>query len=160
MAISPRELHRIVPTVFIYNAEGKYLLAKRSPNLKIFAGKWHVPGGGISMNDYDHLPSSTPNHKQWYYAIEEGLRREVREEVGLEIGKPEYLLNVAFVRPDGIPVIVLSYYAPYLSGEIVPSEEAVETAWVTLEEARGYDLIDGMLGEMEMIDEILKARKL
>ena len=159
MSVSARELHRVAPTVIIYNSEGKYLLAKRSPDLKVFPGLWHVPGGGISMDDYEHLPSSTPKHQQWYGVIEEGLRREVREEVGIEIGKPEYLLDVAFIRPDGVPCIVLTYFAPYAFGEIVPSEESVETAWVTLEEAKSYDMIDGIWGEMEMVEKILKGRK-
>ncbi len=162
MAVPPRELHRVAPTVIIYkideNNSIKYLLAKRSETLKVFPGLWHVPGGGLSMDDYDHLPSSTPKHKQWYFVIEEALRREVREEVGLEIGKPEYLLDVAFIRPDGIAVLVLTYFAPYASGEIVKTEEAVETAWVTLEELKNYNLIDGIPGEIEMVDKILRKR--
>ena len=77
--VPKRELHRIVPTVIIYNKDRKYLIAKRSSKLKTFPGKWHVPGGGLSMDDYDHLPSSTPSHKQWYFVIEKALRREVKE---------------------------------------------------------------------------------
>lgn len=110
------------------------------------------------MDDYEHLPSSSSGHKQWYSVIEEGLRREVREEVGVEIGKPTYLLDVAFIRPDGIPVIVLTYFAPYASGEIVQTEEAVEAVWVSLEEVKNYDLIDGISGEIEMVDKILKSK--
>ncbi|MES2409777.1 MAG: NUDIX domain-containing protein [Patescibacteria group bacterium] len=159
MAVSPRELHRVVPTVLIYNEEGKFLLIKRSPDLKIFPGKWHSTGGGVSMDDYEHLPSATTNHKQWYGVVEHALRRETREEAGIEIGKPEYLLDVVFIRPDGIPVIVLSYFAPYASGEVIKTDEAVEHAWVTFEEAKKYDLIDGILGEIEMVDKILKERK-
>ncbi len=159
MAVSPRELHRVVPTVLVYNNEGKFLLIKRSLDLKIFPGKWHCPGGGLSMDDYDHLPSSSPHQKQWYGVLEEALRREAREEAGIEIGKPEYLLDVAFIRPDGVPVIVLSYFASYAGGEFVPSEEAVECAWATLEEAKSYDLIDGILGELEMVHNILEKRK-
>jgi 8-oxo-dGTP pyrophosphatase MutT (NUDIX family) len=158
MAISPRELHRVVPTVIIYNDEGKYLIVKRGDDLPVLPGRWHVPGGGLSMDDYDHLPSSTPNDKQWYFVIEEALRREVREEVNLEIGKLEYLLDVAFIRPDGVPVIVLTYSAPYKSGEIKPTEEAVDHAWITLEEAKNYDLIEGILGEIEMVEKRLKEK--
>lgn len=159
MAVSPRELHRVVPTVLIYNEEGEFLLIKRSPELKIFPGKWHSTGGGISMDDYEHLPSSSVNHKQWHGVVEDALRRETREEAGIEIGKPEYLLDSAFIRPDGIPVIVLSYFAPYVSGEVIKTEEAVEHAWVTFEEAKNYDLIDGILNEIQMVDKILKERK-
>ena len=163
MAVSPRELHRVVPSVIIYKTDmdgiQKYLIAKRSPGLKVFPGKWHVPGGGLSMDDYDHLPSSTKNDTQWYYVIEEALRREVREEVGLEIGKPEYLLDVAFVRPDGIPVIVLTYFASHVSGEVVKSEESVDFAWVTAKEAGDYDMIEGIASEIKMVEDILTSRK-
>jgi 8-oxo-dGTP pyrophosphatase MutT (NUDIX family) len=158
MSVPTRELHRVIPTVMIYNQDRKYLIVQRGMDLKVHPGKWHCPGGGLSMDDYDHLPSSTPHATQWYGVIENGLRREVREEVGLEIGKPEFLLDLAFVRPDGVPCIVLSYFAPYASGEVVVSEEAVSHVWVSLAEAQGYDMIDGMLDEMAMIDAILKER--
>lgn len=159
MPISPRELHRVVPAVIIYNDEGKFLLIKRSEDLPVFPGKWHCPGGGISMDDYEHLPSASGNHKQWYNVIEQALHREVREETGMEIDKPVYLLNLVFIRPDGIPVVVLTYYAKYSSGEFKPSNEAVDMAWVTALEAKKYDLIDGIAGEIEMVDKILKSAK-
>jgi hypothetical protein len=46
-----------------------------------------------------------------------------------------------------------------VSGEVIKTEESVEHAWVTFEEAKSYDLIDGMLSEIEMVDKILKERK-
>lgn len=158
MPVSPRELHRVVPTVIIYNDQGKYLLIKRSPDLKVFPGKWHCPGGGLSMDDYDHLPSTSDNHSQWYNVVEEALRREAREEAGVEIEKPEYLLDLVFIRPDGVPCLVLSYFAKYSGGEVKISEEAVEHVWATFEECKKYDLIDGMLGEIEMVEKILRSR--
>ena len=36
-------------------------------------------------------------------------------------------------------------------------DDAVDYAWVTYEEAREYDLIDGILAEIEMVDKILKG---
>jgi 8-oxo-dGTP pyrophosphatase MutT (NUDIX family) len=158
MAVSPRELHRVVPTVIIYNDECQFLLIKRSPDLKVFPGKWHCPGGGLSMDDYEHLPSHSNEQKQWYGVVEEALRREAREEAGVEIEKPEYLCDVAFLRPDGIPVVVLSYFAKFSGGEFKPSEEAVECAWVTAEEAQKYDLIDGIGEEILEVDRRLKSR--
>lgn len=158
MSVSTRELHRVVPTVIIYNDEVKYLLIKRSEDLPVFPGKWHCPGGGISMDDYEHLPSSSSNHKQWYNVIENALRREVREETGMEIEKPEYLLDLVFIRPDGIPVVVLSYFAKYLKGKFKPCKEAVEMAWVTANGAKKYDLIDGIAEEIKMVDKKLKAK--
>lgn len=159
MSVSSRELHRVVPTVIIYNDQGKFLLIKRSPMLKVFPSKWHCPGGGLSMDDYDHLPSTSDSHKQWYNVVEEALKREAREEAGVEIEKPEYLLDVVFIRPDGIPVVVLSYFAKYAGGDVKISEEAVEHVWATFEECKNYDLIDGMLGEIEMVHKILEKRQ-
>ena len=66
---------------------------------------------------------------------------------------------MTFIRPDGIPVLVLSYFASYISGEVKLDEDATEFAWVTLDEARKYDLIDGIWDEIRQVDEILKSRK-
>ena len=85
--------------------------------------------------------------------------REVKEEVNLEIEKPEYLLDLTFVTPDGTPVLVLSYFAKYESGEVILDEDSTEYAWVTLAESRTYDLIGGIVEELEMVHRILEARK-
>src|SRR4051812_22534013 len=114
MEIKNRELHRIAISTIIYREDGKYLITKRAPH-KHFPNKWTVPGGGLTVDDYINTPQTHEGY-QWYHSLEKTLRREVKEEVNLEIGKPEYLLDLTFLRPDGIPVLVLSYFAPYVSG--------------------------------------------
>jgi len=156
MEIKDRELHRITVTAIIYK-DGKYLITKRSPHKKVFPNKWTVPGGGMNVDDYINTPVSTKSG-QWYYAIEKTLRREVKEEVNLEIKKPVYLLDLAFISPQGTPVIVLSYYAEYDSGEIKLDEDSTDYKWVTLEEAKQYDIIDGIWEEIEMVDKISKNK--
>lgn len=158
MEIKDKELHRISITAIIYNEEGKYLITKRSPTKRAFPNKWTVPGGGLEVDDYINDKPSTAAG-QWYYALERTLRREVKEETNLEIGKPKYLLDLAFIIPDGTPSVVLSYYAPYVSGEVKLDDDAVDYKWVTLEEAKDYDIIDGIWDEIRMVDEILKAKK-
>ena len=116
MEIKDKELHRIAITAIIYNKDKKFLITKRSLKKKAFPGKWTVPGGGLSTDDYVNTPPST-KAGQWYYSVEKTLRREVKEEVNVEIGKPEYLLDLTFIIPDGTPCMVLSFYAPYVSGE-------------------------------------------
>lgn len=150
-----KELHRIATTCIIYNTEGKYLATKRSPTKKVHPNKWTVPGGGLTVDDYIGTPEAYPG--QWYGAIETSLLREVKEEVGVEIGKPQYLLDLTFIRPDGIPVLVLSYFAPYIKGDVVLDEDAVEYRWVTLEEARKLDFIEGICDEIEMVEKHLKG---
>lgn len=154
MEIQNKELHRIVSTAIIYK-DGKYLILQRSKNKKVFPGKWTVPGGGLETDDYINLPKTTSDH--WYFSIEKSLRREIKEETDLEVGKLKYLLDITFIRPDGIPVLILSYYCDYKFGEVKLDEDAIDYVWVTYEEAKNYDLIEGILGEIEMVDKILKG---
>ena len=154
MEIKDKELHRIALTAIIYNSDGKYLITQRNLEKKAFPGKWTVPGGGLETDDYINSKPTTLAG-QWYNALENTLRREVREEVNLEISKPKYLLDLTFIRPDGIPVVVLSYYASHTSGEVKLDSESVDYRWVTLAEAKNYDLIDGIWEEIEMVDKIL-----
>ena len=157
MEIKDKELHRIAITAIIHNQDGKFLITKRSLKKKAFPGKWTVPGGGLETDDYVNTP---PTHKgdQWYNTVEKTLKREVKEEVDLEIKKPKYLLDLTFIRPDGIPVLVLSYYCEFLSGEVKLDEDSIDHKWVTVKEAEGYDLIEGILEEIKMVEEILKKK--
>jgi 8-oxo-dGTP pyrophosphatase MutT (NUDIX family) len=155
--IKDKELHRIALTVIIYRPDGTFLITRRNLEKKAYPGKWTVPGGGLEIDDYINTP---PTHAdgQWYGTLEKTMRREVREEVNLEIGKPEYLLDLTFIRPDGIPILVLSFFAAYVSGDVKLDSDSIDFAWVTSEEAKKYDLIAGILEEIEEVDALLKAR--
>ena len=119
MGIQNTELHRVVATAIIHK-DGKFLIVQRSPYKNAFPGRWTVPGGGLNVDDYINTPKTTPD--AWYYAIENSLIREIKEEVGLEVEKPNYLLSLTFIRPDKIPVITLSYYCKWKSGEVKLNE--------------------------------------
>lgn len=111
---------------------------------------WTVPGGKLVLHEYEHLPK-TAGFPQWYNVVDWVLRKEVREEVGLEIEKPQYLCDLVFVRPDGYPVVTLSYWTHYKSGEVKLCKDLTEYAWVTAEEAGSYDLIDGIHDELKEV---------
>ena len=157
------DLHRIAITGIIWrqDEEGNrtYLITKRSPTKKAWPNKWTVPGGGIETTDYMNGEATYQNSEspQWYNAVETTLRREIREEVGLEVSDIQYLLDVAFIRPDGIPAIVLSFYCKYASGDVVLDEDATEFAWVSAAEAAKYELIQGIDHEILMVEERLAA---
>jgi 8-oxo-dGTP pyrophosphatase MutT (NUDIX family) len=159
MEIKDKELHRIALTAIIYRKDRTFLITRRSLAKKAFPGKWTVPGGGLSTDDYTNTPAK---NDQWYGAIELGLRREVKEETGLTIGKPEYLCDLTFVHPGGFPVLVLSYFAEYAGGEtqIQLDPDSVDAKWVTAAEAATFDMIPGIAEEIKDVDEILQKRAL
>lgn len=119
---------------------------------------WTVPGGKMETNDYLKLPKDTKNY--WYNVLERTLRREVKEEVGIEIDHIEYITSLATVHTDGSPSLVISCLADYVSGEVQLDEnESEEYTWVDLEEAKKYELLDGIYEELVMAENQRKGKK-
>ncbi len=150
--LDPR-LHFVVATCIV-EKDGKFLIVKRAPHEKAFPNRWTVPGGKLVLTEYEHLPK-TAGFPQWYGVVEWVLRKEVKEEVDLEIEKPKYLCDLAFARPDGFPVVTLSYFAKYKSGEVRISKDFTDFAWVFENEVQNYDLIEGIGDEIKEVAKIL-----
>lgn len=148
--------HYIVVTGVIIK-DGKFLITKRAPTEKAFPNQWTVPGGKLELKDYAERPKDTSAH--WYNIFEGLLRREVREETALEIKNIRYLTSLSYVRSDGIPTIIVSLYADHHNGNVVLCKDLTEHAWVTLEEAKDYKLIEGIYEELEMLDKVLKGEE-
>ncbi|MBS3093840.1 NUDIX domain-containing protein [Candidatus Pacearchaeota archaeon] len=145
----------IIAVTGIIIKDGKYLITQRSLDKKAFPGKWTVPGGRLEVNDYINEKKDTHNH--WYNVIEKVLQREVSEETGLSIKNIRYLTSITFLRGDE-PTFIISMYVDYNGGEIVLNNESINYAWVSLEESKNYDLIDGIYEEFELLDKILKGK--
>lgn len=141
----------------IVRKDGKYLICKRSQNEKAFPNKWCVPGGKIEAKDFVDTPKDTDDH--WFEIIEKILRKEVREETALEIKNIGYVTNVAFIRPNGFSTIVISLYAEFESGSVsLNTTELVDHAWVTVNEAKNYDLISGIYEQIVKTEGILNSK--
>jgi len=153
--LDPNKAHYVVATAIVIK-EGKYLIAKRSANEKVAPNEWTVPGGKMEQSDYTTRKKDTAVH--WYNVCEHTVRREVKEEVGLEIANIRYLTSLAFVRPDGIPTIIISLFADHATGEVTLCKDLTDYKWVTLDEARNYKLIEGIFEELEMLDKHLKGK--
>lgn len=151
-ASSPEYLHEVVITAIVQK-EGKYLILKRSPDKRRFPSMWTVPGGRLETSDYINEPKDTKEY--WYNVLEKTLTREVQEEAGISISNVKYVTSLATVHEDGAPSLVISCLADYKSGDIkLQTEECVEYAWVDLNEAKGYELIDGIYDELAMADDV------
>lgn len=102
--------HLVSCAALVTNHEGKILLVK-SP----WRG-WEYPGGLIE-------PGET---------FQDCLKREVREEAGVEI---EITGFVGICKNVEKNIVNIDFTAKYVCGELTPSEESTEVIWATPEEA-------------------------
>ena len=149
--------HYIVVTVIPVNSEGKFLICKRAEWEKAFPGLWTVPGGKMEVLDYALRDRDTKHH--WYNVFEETAKREVKEEVGLDVDELGYVTSLVYLRSDRIPCIIVSLYAMCDDVNVKLEKCLVDYAWVNLEEAKEYDLIDGIYEELKVLDRQLKTGK-
>lgn len=151
-------IHYIVVTGILINEEGKFLITKRAEWEKAFPGRWTVPGGKLEVLDYVLREKDTPHH--WYNIFEDLLKREVMEEAGLEIENIDYVTSMVYIRPDKVPCLIVSLFANSKTEKVNLCNALTEYAWVSLDEARNYDLIEGIYDELVILDKKLKGEKL
>jgi 8-oxo-dGTP pyrophosphatase MutT (NUDIX family) len=129
----------------------KYLICKRSMKEKIFPGKWCVPGGKLQQSDFINSKKDTKDH--WFDVLEKVLTKEILEETNLIIDEINYVSNLALIRPNGFSTIIISLCAKYKSGEVkLQDDELTEFAWVSLEDAKNYDLIENIYEQLEAVE--------
>ncbi len=145
-------LHEVVITTIIVR-DGKYLITRRAATKRRFPSMWTVPGGRLETSDYINLPKQTEFY--WYNVLEQVAKREVAEEVGLQITNIRYVTSLATIHADGNPSLVISCIADYVSGDVkLQLEETDAAEWVSLEDAKKYDLIDGIYDELAMAEKV------
>jgi len=149
------KLFYAVANVVIYReSDGRCLVLKRSEREKVHPGKYAVPGGKLEWKDLDinHPTRVNGDVLDYENAVEGLLAREAREEAGVEIeSKLFYINSVAFIRPDGIPVLLVKFAAKYKGGEVKPEAGAFDNfAWVNENEVGEYDCIEGIAEEVKI----------
>lgn len=65
-------------------------------------------------------------------SLEEAVRREVREEVGVEVGEPQYVASQPWPFPNSL---MLGFYAEWADGDIeIDPNEIVDARWFHVDE--------------------------
>lgn len=138
----------------ILRRNGRYLIVRRSEKEKAFPGKWTVPGGKVERADYH---AKTPNAGGlWYDVLEAALRREIEEEVGLSVKRLGYVASMAFERPDKAHGVIVSFWCDWHEGDVRLCEALTDFRWVDIEEAKKFDLIEGIYEELVLVDNLGK----
>ncbi len=106
----------------IEDGAGRILLVKHRPERGGFwQGRWICPGGELELGE----------------TIEDGIKREVKEETRLEIDLLEPLYRVdRIVRSNNkisLHVIYIDYRARVIGGELKPGSDIGEAIWVEKE---------------------------
>lgn len=116
-------LHVVFVEAWIKKGE-KYLIAQRSLKDDQAAGQWAAPGGKVDLEVEDDI-------------IENTLKREILEEVGVEVeDELELVASKSFIRSSGDHVVGLSFLVEYKSGEAQPLEDQEQVMWASKEEMK------------------------
>lgn len=150
----PNKLFYFVANVVVFRAsDNRCLILKRSAQEKVHPSRYCVPGGKLEWSDLDINKPTRINGEVLDYqdAVESLLVRETFEEAGIRIEKDlKYINSVAFIRPDGIPVVLVKFAAKYLAGEIkLEPDSFSDYAWVNQDEVVNYQCIEGIKEEVD-----------
>ena len=112
-----------VPTVEVAAAViregGRYLITQRTQGSHL-AGLWEFPGGKQKPGE----------------SLKECLKRELREELGVEVEVVEKLDTITWSYPE--QTVVLHFFLCRLAGGELSSREGQALAWVAPEELSHY----------------------
>jgi 8-oxo-dGTP diphosphatase len=106
-----------VVKVLIRNADGDFLMLKKSSDYDWMANKWEQPGGKIE-DDEDRF---------------EAAEREIKEETGLEVSDLQDLVRLEIEDEQLVECFVL--LTDSYSGEVEIDEEHQDYRWVSKDEA-------------------------
>lgn len=131
-AAAERAAARFIVVGVVENHRGEYLLCRMPEGRGVFPGEWGLPGGGIE-------PGET---------VEEALRREILEEVGLPLRlvEPLFFTDGTYVKtfPGGeqrsFYMVFLLFRCVACEGEVRLNPEFDAAAWVPREQLSQYRL--------------------
>lgn len=141
-----REHKQMLVAVGIVEYDGRFLVVRRVSSIPLWHGKWNLPGGKVQRGE----------------SPEAAVRREVREETGVDIGTPE-LLGI-YTHHWELPAstqqtFLATYRAPALHDRVVLNEKENDAyRWVTLHEF--YALPEHLDGNIDMLRQLYEPKML
>ena len=112
--------------IVIFNKKGNFLVLHRTFSAPANPNKWDLPGGDLDFGE-DAI---------------EGIVREVKEEVGLEIKGLKPFDVESHINEKGEFWITIAYRARATSDEVILSFEHDEYRWVTPKEFMHLESLD------------------
>ena len=112
-----------VAAAVIRGADGRVLIAKR-PQDKHQGGLWEFPGGKVEPGE----------------SVESALRRELQEELGIDIRQARPLIQVRHDYPDKQVLLDIWKVTRFLGEPF--GKEGQECRWVPLAELHNYQFPD------------------
>jgi 8-oxo-dGTP diphosphatase len=118
---------------------GQILLIQRSSKSGFDPGRWEIPGGKIAYGEH----------------LVDALRREISEEVGIEIkiGRP---FKTWHFTKDPFWITGVTFLCDYVSGEVRLSSEHDAYAWINPAAYKTYPLSTSMEEQIASYLELLK----
>lgn len=117
----------------VIRQDNSFLLIKRSDDEEVFPGLWGIPGGTVEPSDA---------------TLEDALRRECLEEVGVSIENIRQITNDIHDKGEKGALYIV-YEASYVSGDIKPLDGTADVQWLTIDQIRTLDLTPKTLETIE-----------
>jgi 8-oxo-dGTP pyrophosphatase MutT (NUDIX family) len=154
------KLQYVVANFAIVNPKDKtVLLLQRSKSEKVHPGKWGFTGGKLEHSNIADMieEEGVESLKGVSNVLGKLAKREAAEEAGLQVSSQgaQIIVDKVFIRPDGIPVFMVTLAAKYEGGEVKLEEGVIDHVWVKEQDLDKYDCIPGIQDEArQALDQI------
>jgi 8-oxo-dGTP diphosphatase len=126
---------RVSQKIFLKNNEGKFLALRRSATDPSRPLTWDLPGGNIEEGE----------------DLAESIKREVKEEVGLELISFSIFDAIGSTSKKGEYSIQIAYVGTVLDDAVTLSYEHDEYKWITKEEFLELDSTEKLKSFIEKL---------